>query len=114
MAEVLERDFGSVENFKQTFTEAALKHDGEGWAWLVYRPDGKLVVTTTWNDDNPLMKEFVPEEDYGRAILCLDVWGHAYSPKYVNDRAAYIAAWWKVVNWSFMSRAYDIVTSGLV
>ncbi len=108
---VLERDFGGLKQFKKAFKEAALGLFGSGWAWLVYRPDGRLVIATTPNEDNPLMQEFVSAQIYGRPLLALDLWEHAYYEKYRNDREAYIDAWWHVVNWSFVDRAYAIVTS---
>ncbi len=112
VAQAIQAEFGSIEAFKSAFTDAALRHFGSGWAWLVYRPDGRLVITTTANEDNPLMKDFVDWRGQGRPILALDLWEHAYYGRYKNDRRAYIAAWWNVVNWSFLSRAYAIVTSG--
>lgn len=111
VAEAIVRDFGGINEFKTAFSEAALKHFGSGWAFLVYRPDGKLVITTTKNEDNPLMKDFVKPAQQGRFILCLDLWEHSYYLKYRNDRKKYIDAWWNVVNWNFVSRAYTIVTS---
>ncbi|MGC3997176.1 MAG: Fe-Mn family superoxide dismutase [Anaeromyxobacter sp.] len=74
MAEAIIRSFGSINDFKAAFTDAALKHVGSGWVFAVYRSDGKLVITTTKNEDNPLMKDFVPPEQYGRFILCLYLW----------------------------------------
>lgn len=110
-AAAITREFGSLEEFKRLFTAAALKHFGSGWAWLVYRPDGRLVITTTRNEDNPMMREILRPEHCGRPILCLDLWEHSYYTKYQNDRKAYIEAWWNVVNWGFVSKAYGIVTS---
>jgi Fe-Mn family superoxide dismutase len=111
VAEAIVRDFGGIDEFKTALTEAALKHFGSGWAFLVYRPDGKLIVTTTKNEDNPMMTDFVEPEQRGRFILCLDLWEHSYYLKYRNDRKKYIEAWWNVVNWKFVSRAYAVVTS---
>jgi Fe-Mn family superoxide dismutase len=111
VAQAIERDFGTVDDFKAAFTDAALKHFGSGWAFLVYRPDGKLVITTLKNEDNPLMKEFVKPEQQGRFILCLDLWEHSYYLKYRNDRKKYIDAWWNVVNWNFVARSYAVVTA---
>lgn len=110
VAAAIAGEFGSIDDFKKAFTEAALNHFGSGWAFLVHRPDGRLVITTMKNEDNPLMTEFVRPEQQGRFILCLDLWEHAYYLKYRNDRKKYIEAWWKVVNWDFVSRAYAIVT----
>lgn len=110
VAKAIEAEFGTVQEFKSAFTKAALDHAGSGWAWLVYRPDGRLVITTTANEDNPLMKEFVDWRDYGRPILALDLWEHSYYLKFKNDRKKYINAWWNVVNWTFVGKAYAIVT----
>jgi Fe-Mn family superoxide dismutase len=110
VAGAIQREFGSIENFKTAFTKTAMELTGSGWVWLVYRPDGRLVVTSTRNEDNPLMKDFVDWQDFGRPILCLDMWEHAYYRQYQNDRGKYIAAWWNVVNWAFVARAYTIVT----
>jgi Fe-Mn family superoxide dismutase len=85
-----------------------MNHSGSGWAWLVYRPDQKLVITTTRNEDNPLMNEFVDWREQGRPILALDLWEHAYYLKYKNNRRAYIDAWWRVVNWNFVNKAHAI------
>lgn len=110
-AAAIDDEFGSLEEFKAAFTAAALKHFGSGWAWLVYRPDGRLVITTTRYEDSPLMPEVVKPEQVGRPLLCLDLWEHAYYLKYQNDRKAYVEAWWNVVNWAFVTRAYNVVTS---
>ncbi|WP_395753854.1 superoxide dismutase [Prosthecobacter sp.] len=111
VAEAIVRDFGGINEFKTAFSEAALRHFGSGWAFLVYRPDGKLVITTTRNEDNPLMTDFVEPEQRGRFLLCLDLWEHSYYLKYRNDRKKYIEAWWNVVNWKFVARTYGVVTS---
>ncbi|MGQ1946282.1 superoxide dismutase [Geofilum sp. OHC36d9] len=90
------KDFGSFEAFKEQFAKAAATRFGSGWAWLVKLPDGKLVVTSTPNQDNPLMDT---AEVKGTPILGLDVWEHAYYLKYQNRRPEYIQAFWNVVNW---------------
>ena len=113
VAEGIQGTFGSIDDFKRAFTQAALNHVGEGWAWLVHRSDGSLVITTTSAHDYPRMKDFLPADKTGRPLLCLDLWDHAYNPKYKGQRENYISAWWNVVNWSFVSRAYAIVTSPL-
>lgn len=110
-AAAIAKEFGSLENFKSAFTAAAMKHFGSGWVWLIYRADGRLVITTTRNEDSPMMQELMKPEQCGRPVLCLDLWEHAYYTKYQNDRKKYIEAWWNVVNWGFVSRAYGIVTS---
>jgi Fe-Mn family superoxide dismutase len=91
--------FGSFENFKDTFTDAAIKRFGSGWAWLVVK-DGKLEVTSTANQDSPLSEGATP-------ILGLDVWEHAYYLNYQNKRPDYIAAFWNVVNWEEVNRRYQ-------
>jgi Fe-Mn family superoxide dismutase len=89
-----------VKEFQTKFTEAGTKRFGSGWAWLVVKADGSLIVTSTPNQDNPTMKGIVPDAEGGTPILGLDVWEHAYYLKYQNKRPDYIAAWWNVVNWS--------------
>ena len=93
--EAIVLNFNSFENFKKEFTEKASKVFGSGWCWLIVK-EGKLKITTTPNQDNPLMKVGV---DNGNPILALDVWEHAYYLKYQNKRADYISNWWKIVNW---------------
>jgi Fe-Mn family superoxide dismutase len=94
--------FGSLDSFKRSFGEAATKRFGSGWAWLIVQ-DGKLKITSTANQDSPLMKGLVPDADLGTPLLGLDVWEHAYYLRYQNRRPEYIAAWWNVVNWSTVS-----------
>jgi Fe-Mn family superoxide dismutase len=93
--EAIVLNFNSFEDFKKEFTEKASKVFGSGWCWLIVK-EGKLKITTTPNQDNPLMKVAT---DNGNPILALDVWEHAYYLKYQNKRADYISNWWKIVNW---------------
>lgn len=95
--------FGSFEAFKEQFNTAAATRFGSGWAWLVVH-DGKLVVTSTPNQDNPLMDI---AEVKGTPILGLDVWEHAYYLHYQNRRPDYINAWWNVVNWKKVADLYS-------
>jgi superoxide dismutase, Fe-Mn family len=92
--------FGSVEKFKEQFTQAALTRFGSGWAWLV-NDNGKLKIGSTPNQDNPLMDV---SDFKGTPVLALDVWEHAYYLKYQNKRNEYIANWWSVVNWDEVAK----------
>ena len=89
---VITSNFGSFDGFKEKFTAAATSRFGSGWAWLVKDSGGKFEITSTANQDSPLMEGKTP-------IVGLDVWEHAYYLKYQNRRPDYIAAWWNVVNW---------------
>lgn len=97
------QDFGSMDAFKQKFNEAATGRFGSGWAWLIVSPEGKLAITSTPNQDNPLMDL---AETKGQPLLGLDVWEHAYYLKYQNRRADYIKAFWSVVNWNKVNERY--------
>ena len=99
----IDATFGSLEKFKTIFADSAAKRFGSGWAWLIVQ-NGKLKITTTANQDNPLM-DIATEK--GTPILALDVWEHAYYLKYQNKRPAYITAWWTVVNWPEVERRYN-------
>jgi len=92
----IEQAFGSFDEFKKQFDAAAVGRFGSGWAWLGVGADGKLFISSTPNQDNPLMDV---AEKRGAPLLGLDVWEHAYYLKYQNKRADYIAAFWNVVNW---------------
>lgn len=92
IAEVLVRDFGSVENFKKEFTQAAATLFGSGWAWLSQDKDGKLVITKEANAGNPLRHGNNP-------LLGIDVWEHAYYLDYQNRRADHLAALWDIIDW---------------
>lgn len=92
LAAAINGAFGSLDSFKETFEKAGLGRFGSGWAWLVLGKDGKLAVTSTPNQDTPLMDGIKP-------LLGADVWEHAYYLKYQNRRADYLKAFWSVVNW---------------
>jgi Fe-Mn family superoxide dismutase len=94
--DVINSNFTSFEEFKKKFNEAGTKRFGSGWAWLVKKSDGTFEITSTANQDNPLMDV---AEVKGTPIMGIDVWEHAYYLKYQNKRADYLAAWWNVVNW---------------
>jgi Fe-Mn family superoxide dismutase len=95
LAAAIDRDFGSFEKFRESFSAAGATRFGSGWAWLVSQK-GKLVVCSTPNQDNPVMDI---AEVKGTPVLGMDVWEHAYYLKYQNRRPDYIAAFWNVINW---------------
>ena len=96
LAEAINKKFGTFEAFKEEFTKAATTRFGSGWAWLIVDENGELAITSTPNQDNPLMDV---AEKKGTPIIGLDVWEHAYYLKYQNRRPDYIAAFWNVVSW---------------
>ncbi|HCY43672.1 MAG TPA: superoxide dismutase [Prolixibacteraceae bacterium] len=100
----IEKDFGSFDKFKEEFSGAAKKQFGSGWAWLVLGKDGKLFVSSTPNQDNPLMDVV---EKKGTPLLALDVWEHAYYLKYQNLRADYVDNFWNIVNWDVVSKRFE-------
>ena len=103
LGESINAEFGSFEQFKEKFSQAGMTRFGSGWAWLIEQ-DGKLVVSSTPNQDNPLMDV---AEVKGTPILGVDVWEHAYYLKYQNRRADYLAAFWNVVNWDVAGKRYE-------
>lgn len=106
LAEALDKAFGSFDEFKKQFGAAAATRFGSGWAWLCVGEDGGLFISSTPNQDNPLMDV---AEKPGHPILGLDVWEHAYYLNYQNRRPDYISAWWNVVNWPEVARRYAAV-----
>ncbi|MFT3705634.1 MAG: superoxide dismutase [Agriterribacter sp.] len=104
LLKLIEKDFNSFDAFKTQFSDAAKARFGSGWAWLVLTADKKLVVSSTPNQDNPLMDL---AETKGFPVLGLDVWEHAYYLKYQNKRPDYIAAWWNAVNWDYVDKRFS-------
>ncbi len=98
----INKDFGSFDKFKEEFNNAAATRFGSGWAWLI-KQNGKLVVTSTPNQDNPLMDL---AEVKGTPVLGLDVWEHAYYLKYQNKRPDYIDAFWNVIDWDQVAKRF--------
>ena len=99
IGEQITKDFGSFEDFKKLFNETTAKQFGSGWGWLIF-DSGKLKITTTPNQDNPISQGKLP-------ILGNDVWEHAYYLKYNNRRPEYLAAWWNTVNWTAVNKRFE-------
>ncbi len=104
----INNQFGSLEAMQTEFNQAAAARFGSGWAWLIRKADGALAITSTANQDNPLMD--LPGVETGTPLLGLDVWEHAYYLKYQNRRPDYIKAWWSLVNWNEVNRRYAAAT----
>jgi Fe-Mn family superoxide dismutase len=103
IADAINEAFESFDAFKEKFANAGMTRFGSGWAWLIIKKDGKLEVSSTPNQDNPLMDV---AETKGVPLLGCDVWEHAYYLKYQNKRAEYLAAFWNVVNWDKVAERY--------
>lgn len=103
LADAINAAFGSFEGFKDAFSKAAATRFGSGWAWLIKNADGSVAVTSTPNQDNPLMDV---ADDQGTPLLGLDVWEHAYYLHYQNRRPDYISAFFNVINWNKVSELY--------
>jgi superoxide dismutase, Fe-Mn family len=102
LLDAINGSFGSVENFREAFVQAALTRFGSGWAWLVLQ-NNKLVVSSTPNQDNPLMDV---AEIQGTPVLGVDVWEHAYYLNYQNRRPDYVNAFWNLINWDEVARRF--------
>ena len=101
LAKAINSAFGGFANFKDQLAKAGIGRFGSGWAWLSVESGGKLVITSTPNQDSPISEGQTP-------ILGVDVWEHAYYLKYQNRRPDYIAAWWNVVNWEQVAKNYAV------
>jgi Fe-Mn family superoxide dismutase len=100
LAEAIKSAFGGFDQFKEKFGAAAMGRFGSGWAWLIKDAAGKLDISSTANQDNPVMEGKSP-------VMGIDVWEHAYYLKYQNRRAEYISAWWNVVNWPEVEKRFQ-------
>ena len=101
VADAINSAFGSFEQMKAEFSKAAITRFGSGWAWLSVSADGTLAISSTPNQDNPLM------DGSGSPVLGVDVWEHAYYKKFGPARADYLSAWWNVVNWNIVNELYQ-------
>ena len=104
LASTITRDFGSFDEFKTQFKDAANKQFGSGWAWLVVDASGKLQITNTQNHDNPLMPR---SEISGKPILGIDLWEHAYYLNYQNNRKKYIDNFFRLINWKKVEENFE-------
>ena len=107
LAAAIDRDLGGMDTFKEAFNAAGAGQFGSGWAWLIVQ-DGKLKVTSTPNQDNPLMDV---ADEKGAVVLAADVWEHAYYLKYQNRRPDYLKAFWTVVNWNKANALFGAATA---
>ncbi len=104
LKDAIDAQFGSLDALQEQFNTAGANQFGSGWAWLIVGADGKLAITSTPNQDNPLMDVAAVK---GTPILGNDVWEHAYYITYRNARPAYLKAWWNVVDWAKVGARYD-------
>jgi len=105
LASAIDRAFGSFDQFKQDFTNAALTRFGSGWAWLIKNGDGSVAVTSSPNQDSPWMAGV--SEVVGQPLIGLDVWEHAYYLNYQNRRPDYVSAFWNIVDWKRAASLFD-------
>lgn len=110
LAQAIATEFGSFDEFQKKITEVATNQFGSGWAWLVITNEGKLALTSTSNQDNPLMPN---AEVKGTPILAIDVWEHAYYLNYQNKRADYLTAIFNVIDWNVVNAKYELAISKL-
>lgn len=103
IAQAINQTFGSFDDFRQQFNAAGGDRFGSGWVWLVRNPQGQLQITTTPNQDNPIMENSYP-------IMGNDVWEHAYYLRYQNRRAEYLTNWWNVVNWQVVNQRFQLAS----
>lgn len=108
LLDAINSTFGRVDVCKAAFKDAGIKQFGSGWAWLIVGKDGKLAITSTPNQDNPLMDTAAVQ---GTPILGCDVWEHAYYLHYQNKRPDYLDAWWQIVNWDYVAELYAKATA---
>jgi superoxide dismutase, Fe-Mn family len=101
----LKATFGSIDGFREIFTNVALNRFGSGWAWLALDKSGKLIVVSTQNQDTPFMENYTP-------VFGLDVWEHAYYLRYQNKRADYIKAFWSIIDWERINELLKEKESG--
>jgi Fe-Mn family superoxide dismutase len=108
LAQAIDQTFGSFEGFQEKLNAAGATRFGSGWAWLIVKADKSLAITSTPNQDNPLMYGIA--EVNGTPILGVDVWEHAYYLNYQNRRPDYLKAWWNTVNWAEVEKRYADAT----
>ncbi len=109
LQQAIAASFGSLDALQQQFNQTAASRFGSGWAWLIRKPDGQLAITSTANQDNPLMD--LPGLERGLPLIGLDVWEHAYYLQYQNRRPDYISAWWALINWNEVNRRFAAATA---
>jgi len=113
LARAIDSELGGLEKFKEDFKAHAINRFGSGWAWLIVDENGKLQLTDTKNQDNPLMHGLSDfEGKHGTPILGIDVWEHAYYLNYQNRRPDYVTAWFDVINWEQVSKNYEAAKTG--
>jgi len=103
LAEAIDSTFGGFDQFKEKFQAAAVGRFGSGWGWLVVGKDGKLAITSTPNQDSPIMEGLKP-------VIGVDVWEHSYYLLYQNRRPDYVKAWWNVLNWDQAEKNFEAAT----